>query len=201
MLALQDAPGVVSLVNPATGKVLTRLTLSEPAALIPFCFTRDGSRLVCVDNERESLQIFDLRRLRSELVKLDLDWDAPPCPETNNERPKALEVEVDGTDMTAKELNEKALRLVTAPVDERNPARALQLVQEALKQQPANPLLLNTLGAVQYRRAQYAEAVRRLRRVSPVPGARQMASPSSCWPCATPSSTLPTRLETASTGR
>jgi uncharacterized protein HemY len=52
-----------------------------------------------------------------------------------------------------------AWRLVTGPADKRDPARALQLIQEALKQQPKNSHFLNTLGLVQYRNGQYAAAV------------------------------------------
>ena len=113
-----------------------------------------------MDNEREALQIFDLRRIRSELVKLDLDWDAPRFPPANAALPEPLEVEVVGSDMTAKELNDQAWRLVTAPVEQRSLARAFQTdSRRRLKQQPANALFLNTLGVVQYRREQYAEAV------------------------------------------
>jgi WD40 repeat protein len=59
MLALKDVPGVVRLVNPTTGKEAARLTQDEPSGLIPFCFTRDATKLVCLDTEREVLQIFD----------------------------------------------------------------------------------------------------------------------------------------------
>src|SRR5262249_52666788 len=56
-------------------------------------------------------------------------------------------------------LNNLAWRLVTGPEAERDPARALPLIQAALKQQPKNALFLNTLGLVQYRNGQYAAAV------------------------------------------
>ena len=159
ILALQDAPGEIRLVHPATGKEVTRLIGPEPSLLVPYCFTRDGTRLVCLDMEREALQIFDLRAIRAELVKLDLDWDAPAYPPAKAALPEPLQLEVVGTDKTAAQLNKEAWRLVTAPVDQRNPTRALQLVQEALKQQPANRNYLNTLGVVQYRCEQYTAAV------------------------------------------
>src|SRR5262249_2059470 len=56
-------------------------------------------------------------------------------------------------------LNNLAWRLVTGPEAERDPARALQLIQDALKQQPKNALFLNTLGVVQYRNGRYTAAV------------------------------------------
>jgi tetratricopeptide (TPR) repeat protein len=56
-------------------------------------------------------------------------------------------------------LNNQAWGLVTGPQGQRDPARALELIQRAVEQQPDNPTLLNTLGLVQYRNAKYAEAV------------------------------------------
>jgi tetratricopeptide (TPR) repeat protein len=56
-------------------------------------------------------------------------------------------------------LNNYAWSLANGPPEKRDPARALQLIQEAVKQQPENATLLNTLGVVQYRNAMYPEAV------------------------------------------
>jgi uncharacterized protein HemY len=56
-------------------------------------------------------------------------------------------------------LNNLAWCLVTGPADQRDPVRALKLIEEAVKQQPENSLFLNTLGVVRYRNGQYAQAV------------------------------------------
>src|SRR5207253_2733110 len=56
-------------------------------------------------------------------------------------------------------VNNQVRRLVTGPVGQRDPANALELIQEAIKEQPENAMLLNTLGVVQYRNGQYREAV------------------------------------------
>jgi tetratricopeptide (TPR) repeat protein len=56
-------------------------------------------------------------------------------------------------------LNNQAWRLVTGPEGQRDPARALALIQRAVERQPDDPTLLNTLGVVQYRNARYAEAL------------------------------------------
>jgi tetratricopeptide (TPR) repeat protein len=55
-------------------------------------------------------------------------------------------------------LNKQARRLVTGPVQERDPARALEMVRRALERQPDNPVFLNTLGAALYRNGEYAAA-------------------------------------------
>jgi tetratricopeptide (TPR) repeat protein len=56
-------------------------------------------------------------------------------------------------------LNNRARGLVMARQGQRDPARALALIQKAIEREPANDLFLNTLGVVQYRSAQYAVAV------------------------------------------
>jgi serine/threonine protein kinase/WD40 repeat protein/tetratricopeptide (TPR) repeat protein len=56
-------------------------------------------------------------------------------------------------------LNDQAWHLVTGPAGQRDPARALELIQRAVERQPDDPMFLNTLGVVQYRNAKYAEAV------------------------------------------
>jgi tetratricopeptide (TPR) repeat protein/WD40 repeat protein len=56
-------------------------------------------------------------------------------------------------------LNNQAWRLATAPPEQRDPARALQLIQEAVRQRPKERSFLNTLGVVQYRSGQYPQAV------------------------------------------
>jgi len=40
------------------------------------------------------LHVWDLRRIRKELVRLGLDWDAPPYPEAADGVPVPIEVQV-----------------------------------------------------------------------------------------------------------
>jgi tetratricopeptide (TPR) repeat protein len=56
-------------------------------------------------------------------------------------------------------LNNEAWRLVTGPAGQRDPARALALIRQAIEQDPDNATFLNTLGVVQYRNGRYKEAV------------------------------------------
>jgi uncharacterized protein HemY len=59
----------------------------------------------------------------------------------------------------ATELNNQAWGLLTGPAVRRDPARALTLIQEAVKLRPNDATLLNTLGVAQYRNAKYKDAV------------------------------------------
>jgi serine/threonine protein kinase/WD40 repeat protein len=161
LVVMGQTDGIYRLVELATGRELARLEDPEQVAL-PAVFTPDGARLVV--SAEDGLRVWDLRRIRAELVKLGLDWDAPPYPEAVAGAPEPLEVKVVGAEVLATPrdpvgLNNLAWRLVTGPAAERDPARALRLIQDALKQQPKNALFPNTLGVVQYRNGQYAAAV------------------------------------------
>jgi WD40 repeat protein/serine/threonine protein kinase/Flp pilus assembly protein TadD len=55
--------------------------------------------------------------------------------------------------------NNLAWQLVTGPPGQRDPVRALKLIQQAVKQAPHNATFVNTFGVIQYRNGQYKEAV------------------------------------------
>jgi hypothetical protein len=162
LVVMGQTDGVYRLVELATGRELARLEDPEQVTSAPV-FTPDGTRLVVA--AEDGLRVWDLRRIRRELAKLGLDWDAPPYPAAEAGAPGPLEVQVVGAlaltpaPRDPKGLNNLAWRLVTGPPAERDPARALQLIQDALKQRPNEALFLNTLGLVQYRNGQYAAAV------------------------------------------
>jgi serine/threonine protein kinase/WD40 repeat protein len=162
LVVVGQTDGIYRLVELATGRELARLEDPEQIAA-PAVFTPDGTRLVVA--AADGLRVWDLRRLRAELARLGLDWDAPPYPAATAGAPGPLEVQVVGALALASaprdptSLNAWAWELVTGPEAERDPARALQLIQDALKQQPKNVHFLNTLGVVQYRNGQYAAAV------------------------------------------
>jgi WD40 repeat protein len=77
-LAVLQAGDSNRLVEMATGRELARLEDPDQAASFAV-FTQDGTRLV--DAAEDGVRVWDLRRIRAELAKLGLDWDAPPYPE------------------------------------------------------------------------------------------------------------------------
>jgi serine/threonine protein kinase/WD40 repeat protein len=159
LVVLVLTEGVYRIVELATGRELARLEDPEQIAG-PAVFTPDGTCLLV--GARDGLRIWDLRRIRAELTKVGLDWDAPPYPEAPETSPAPLEIRVVGAGLiggNVKALNNQAWHLVTGPAEQRDPATALQLIQEAVKLQPENTTFLNTLGVVQYRNGKYAEAV------------------------------------------
>jgi Tfp pilus assembly protein PilF len=61
-----------------TGRELARLDEPDQTGFWDVVFTPDGSRLLV--SSSEGILVWDLRRIRTELARRDLDWDAPPYP-------------------------------------------------------------------------------------------------------------------------
>ena len=138
-------------------------------------FIPDGRYLIASNGDSVNVLVWDLGELRRELARLRLDWDdtlAPPVarldPGAGGARPLAVDVEEGAIGGVRKrlaaavQLNNDAWHLVTGPKDKRDPARALALIEEAIRNTPNNLTLLNTLGGVQYRNGRYGEAVNSL---------------------------------------
>jgi eukaryotic-like serine/threonine-protein kinase len=68
-----------SLADAATGRELARLSTVPPVNPTPLSFSPDGTKLV-VSTDRNTVLVWDLRRIRDRLAPAGLDWDAPPYP-------------------------------------------------------------------------------------------------------------------------
>lgn len=97
---MDTGQGVIRLLHPATGREKARL--EDPSQdTSRLLFTPDGTRLVAVFDDGKAIYVWDLQRIRKELVRLDLDWDAPPYPERADPAPRPLEVRVIGPEPAA----------------------------------------------------------------------------------------------------
>ena len=67
------------LADATTGRELVRLTTLRPIVPTPLAFSPDGTKLVASTTQKTVL-VWDLRRIRDQLVPIGLDWDAPPYP-------------------------------------------------------------------------------------------------------------------------
>jgi serine/threonine protein kinase len=77
LAVLGQSNGIYRLVELATGRELARLEDPEQNTG-EAGFTTDATRLVV--RAKNGLRVWELRRIREELDKLGLDWDAPPYP-------------------------------------------------------------------------------------------------------------------------
>jgi serine/threonine protein kinase/tetratricopeptide (TPR) repeat protein/WD40 repeat protein len=100
VLGLTD--GVYRLVDLATGREVARLEDPDQTAGAAV-FTPDGMRLVV--NAKDGLRVWDLRRLRAELVKLDLDWELPAYPPRKADGPAPLTLKVLRSELDAERVS------------------------------------------------------------------------------------------------
>jgi WD40 repeat protein/tRNA A-37 threonylcarbamoyl transferase component Bud32 len=185
LLAVEAGPGVIRLLDPATGQEKARLEDPHQDRAEPLLFTPDGTRLVAVSNDGKAIHVWDLRRIRAELVEIGLDWEMPPYPESTEVMHRPLEVRVDAgsrvrekgkRDLTtvidrlrraaqadpknAETHNNLAWLLLTGPEELRNAREALPHAQKADELSGGLPIYSNTLGVALYRNGKYREAVR-----------------------------------------
>jgi serine/threonine protein kinase/tetratricopeptide (TPR) repeat protein len=93
LAVLAHTNGIYHLVELATGRELARLEDPEQNTGAA-AFTPDGTQLVVTG--KNGLRVWDLRRIRAELAKMGLDWDAPPYPPAIERKdPPPLQVTVD----------------------------------------------------------------------------------------------------------
>jgi WD40 repeat protein len=98
LVALEIAPGVIHLMEMASGRTVARLTDPDGDRASWQGFAPDGTRLVVVASHASAVHIWDLRAIRTRLKMMNLDWDwqeFPPGSATTtnrgfDERPKVF---------------------------------------------------------------------------------------------------------------
>jgi WD40 repeat protein len=96
LLAAESGQGVIRLLDPANGREKARLEDPRQDVAGWLGFTPDGTRLVAVTEDGKAIHVWDLKRIRAELARLGLDWDATSYPERADPAPGPLEVRVVG---------------------------------------------------------------------------------------------------------
>jgi WD40 repeat protein len=168
VLAVEGGSGTVLLLDPNTGREYARLEDPNQDRAAHLTFSQDGSQLVASINESHAVHVWDLRAIRAELVKRDLDWDLPPYPPAAEPKDPPLQVTVDLGDLSpgykqALELNNQAWPLATNPEAKlRDPDRAVELAQKAVDLCPKQAMYWNTLGVAHYRAGHWKEAIEAL---------------------------------------
>jgi len=96
-LAIVVEPGIIRLITTETGEMLANLEAPGAALISYLSFSPDGSLLLALELDQQ-VEVWDLGRIRAELRKLNLDWNAPPISaETASARPvtKPLHIVMD----------------------------------------------------------------------------------------------------------
>jgi WD40 repeat protein len=134
LAVVAQTDGIYRLVEMATGREVVRLEDPDQntgGAL----FTPDGIRLVM---HGEGLRVWDLRRLRAELVKLGLDWNMPAYSEPADHALEPLEVRTVGADWVDPE-RERAHALLALAFNPFDAEAHLRLGMHLLNQQQYGP--------------------------------------------------------------
>jgi serine/threonine protein kinase/WD40 repeat protein/tetratricopeptide (TPR) repeat protein len=80
LLALETGQGVIRLLDVGSGREHARLEDPDHDRARFLFFSADGTRLVVPSNDSQTVHVWDLRKIRSGLRELELDWDAPEYP-------------------------------------------------------------------------------------------------------------------------
>jgi hypothetical protein len=126
LAAFGSNEGSIRLVLVETDEEIAQLPAPEVGHLGPSGFSPDGTLLMARGQETGALYVFDLRRIRTQLAELGLDWDLPsypPRPEDSNPvLAPPLQVELVGAEAasSAAKMAEYETRKLIARL-ERNP--------------------------------------------------------------------------------
>jgi Flp pilus assembly protein TadD len=153
LLAVEDSPGAIRLVETDTGAEVVRLESPEQSRLPPECFTPDGARLIAWGHGTGSLHVWNLRALRDGLAALDLDLDAPPnwagaasIPDPGQSKDRKtiarpLEVTLDFGDLKEPEFIQARSDLLKALIDSCQWDKAADQHSKVLALKPKDPYL------------------------------------------------------------
>jgi WD40 repeat protein len=78
MAAADQGGRAVKIFDPETGRIWATLPAPQGQHVAAVSMTRDGTRLSALSGR--FLQVWDLRALRADLAKIDLDWQKAPYP-------------------------------------------------------------------------------------------------------------------------
>jgi WD40 repeat protein len=164
VLAVETKYGSVRLVDPSSGREYARLEDPNQARAVPR-FSLDGSRLIVTGIDGFAVSVWDLRALREELARIDLDWDMlayPPADPRADQKPLQVQVDLGDTEKQRQALadNNEAWGLAAHPeAKSHNPRRAVELAQQAVELAPKEGFYWNTLGVAHYRAGNYQDSI------------------------------------------
>jgi WD40 repeat protein len=185
LLAVEAGDAMVRLLDADTGREYARLEDPNHDRAADLAFSSDGAQLVAT-NDNNCIHVWDLRKIREQLTKMDLDWHLPAYPAADTPKRQPLKVQIDLGDLAkpapeplkitrqlieknrralqanpnnARACNDLAWLFLTAPEPFCDWKAALPLARKAVQLDP-NSTRQNTLGLAYYRAGRYAEAVK-----------------------------------------
>jgi WD40 repeat protein/Tfp pilus assembly protein PilF len=146
LLALQDQPELIRIVDPDTGREIARLTVSANVRPVPLSFSPDGARLAVMGEETRDLHLFDLRAIREELQALNLDWDAPPLPPPPELPAKPVQWVIEMADTLKSKEADRLIGEAAQFAAEKKHVQALAALRQAIQIDPSQAVASNNLA-------------------------------------------------------
>jgi WD40 repeat protein len=143
LVVLSQTHGIHRLVELATGRELAQLEPPDPNAF-QCAFTPDGTKLVVA--AENGLRVWDLRRIRTGLVKLALDWDAPPLPAVAASPATPLSIHLDLGDFLQRAQADSLVRQAAQHANSKEHAKALAALRQAVQLAPGYAEAHNNLA-------------------------------------------------------
>jgi serine/threonine protein kinase/WD40 repeat protein len=143
LVVMGQGNGIHRLVELATGRELAQLEPPDTSAW-QGALTPDGTKLVVA--ARNGLRVWDLRRVRTGLVKLGLDWDAPSFPPASASPATPLSIHLDLGDFPQRAQAESLVDQAAQHVQAKEHAKALAALRQAVKLAPGHAMAHNDLA-------------------------------------------------------
>ncbi|MBI3408129.1 MAG: tetratricopeptide repeat protein [Planctomycetes bacterium] len=135
--------GVVRLVDPDTGREYARLEDPNQDRAFYLSFSPDGTQLVASNNDSQSIHVWDLRAIREQLAKMELDWDPTPYPPAEPDDGKSLRVEVDRGSLDMLLQAENYGQQANGFLQSKQWDKAIGVYAQAIELDPKNDTILN----------------------------------------------------------
>jgi WD40 repeat protein/Tfp pilus assembly protein PilF len=129
ILAVETGMGAIRLLNPNSGAEFARLENPNRDHASFLAFSRDGAGLATACHDAFAVHIWDLRAIRGELAKRQLDWNLPPYPlaeEPANTPP--IQLIVDPSNAKAPELKDDPEYWLEVALEHRKARRWHELI-------------------------------------------------------------------------
>jgi len=94
MVAVESGYGVVKLINPESGREYAQLEDPFQDRARMMRFTTDSAQLVAINDDSQSIHVWDLRRIRGQLSAMGLDWDMPEYTPAAMDRIKPFQIRI-----------------------------------------------------------------------------------------------------------
>jgi len=153
LIAITSTNHLVRLIDPKTGEEVATLTAPEQMLISGVRFSPTGTHVVVI-TEPNHVFLWDLRSIRQQLRRINLDWDQPPLPPTPK-KVVPVQVNINADPHSAYAWKNRGL----SHYDQKNLSAAIDAYTKAIEIDPNCALAWNNLGNAQRDQMKVSEAI------------------------------------------